>query len=73
MRLPPFQVAAHGPLVGSPGAPPPRLEAADVTIATLYSRIYCIVFDPTEQKLVLYRFFKYPPPPLLQTLLAPQM
>jgi len=58
VRLPPFQVAAHGPLVGSPGAPPPRLEAADVTIATLYSRIYCIVFDPTEQKLVLYRFFK---------------
>ncbi len=62
-QLPPFQ-AAQGRQGGAPGAPTPRLDPDNVAIANLYSRIYCAILDPNEQKLVLYRFFKCAPLPL---------
>jgi hypothetical protein len=56
-KLPPFQIAPRAPLAAAAPAAAANVEATDVGLLTLYSRVYCSVIDRQSRRLLLYRLY----------------
>lgn len=59
LKLPPFQLGPSASQQASPkSGPSQRVSPQDVTVLTIYGRIYCAHIDRQHKRLLLYRFFK---------------
>jgi hypothetical protein len=57
-KLPPFQIAASTPPATQHPPAPSRLDPADVSLLSVYARVYCAYLDRPARRLLLYRFYK---------------
>ena len=63
-KLPPFQIAASTPPATQHPPAPSRLDPADVSLLSVYARVYCAYLDRPARRLLLYRFYKCAAVPL---------
>lgn len=56
-KLPPFQIAASTPAATPSPPAASRLDPADISLLTMYGRVYCAYLNRPARRLLLYRFY----------------